>query len=93
MDNLFSEQKFYFDFIGKGYYLKITSDKDIILLYKNGSFIKEQTLSPALDKRLFVVYLVERQGANRIKLASNLGISCQSINNRVDTYRKTALSI
>ncbi len=88
MGNLFPEQKFDFDFIGEGYALKKTSDKDIVHLYKNGIFIKAQTLSPAIDKRLFVVDLVERQGANRTKLASSLGISRQSINNWVDTYRK-----
>lgn len=88
MGNIFPEQKFDFDFIGKGYALKKTSDKDIVHLYKNGTFIKAQTLSPAIDKRLFVVDLVERQGANRTKLASSLGISRQSINNWVDTYRK-----
>ena len=88
MGNIFPEQKFDFDFIGEGYALKKTSDKDIVHLYKNGTFIKAQTLSPAIDKRLFVVDLVERQGANRTKLASSLGISRQSINNWVDTYRK-----
>ena len=86
MDNLFSEQKF--DFIGEGYALKKTSDKNIVHLYKNGILIKEQPLSPAIDKRLFVVDLVERQNVNRTKLALGLGISRQSINNWVDTYRK-----
>ncbi len=38
MDNLFSGQKF--DFIGEGYALKKTSDKDIVHLYKNGILIK-----------------------------------------------------
>ena len=88
MDNLFPEQKIDFDFIGEGYALKKTSDKNIVQLYKNGIFIKVQALSPTIDKRLFVVDLVERQGVNRTKLASSLGISRQSINNWVDTYRK-----
>ena len=90
MSNLFDEQKtdFDFDFIGEGHALKKTSDKDIVHLYKNGIFIKAQPLRPVIDKRLFVVDLVERQGVNRTKLASSLGISRQSINNWVDTYRK-----
>jgi len=90
MSNLFNEQEtdFDFDFIGGGHALKKTSDKDIIHLYKNGIFIKAQPLRPAIDKRLFVVDLVERQGVNRTKLASSLEISRQSINNWVDTYRK-----
>ncbi|MBS3772215.1 MAG: helix-turn-helix domain-containing protein, partial [Bacteroidales bacterium] len=50
--------------------------------------IKEQMLTPAIEKRLFVVDLVERQGVTRSKLADSLGISRQSINNWVDTYRK-----
>ena len=36
MGNIFPEQKFDFDFIGEGYALKKTSDKDIVHLYKNG---------------------------------------------------------
>ncbi len=90
MSNLFNEQEtdFDFNFIGGGHALKKTSDKDIVHLYKNGIFIKAQPLRPAIDKRLFVVDLVERQGVNRTKLASSLEISRQSINNWVDTYRK-----
>lgn len=88
MSNLFDEQETDFDLIGGGLALKKTSDKDIVHLYKNGIFIKAQPLRPAIDKRIFVVDLVERQGVNRTKLASSLGISRQSINNWVDTYRK-----
>ncbi len=88
MNNLFLEQEFDFDFIGEGYSLKKTSDKNIIHLYRNGSFIKAQTLSPAIDKRLFVVDLVERKGVYVTKLALSLGISRQSINNWINIYRK-----
>ncbi|MCF6333944.1 MAG: hypothetical protein L3J11_11735 [Draconibacterium sp.] len=43
MDNLFSGQKFYF--IGDGYALKKTSDKNIVHLYKNGILIKEYCMA------------------------------------------------
>jgi transposase len=92
MGNLFSDTEQQFDFIDNGYALKKTSDKNTVHLYLNGVFTKEQSLSPAIDKRLFVVDLVERLGVNRTKLASSLGISRQSINNWVDIYRKNGSS-
>lgn len=87
MDILFADQEQGFYFIGQGLALKNTSDKNKVHLYKNGRFIKEQMLDPAIEKRLFVVDLVERQGVTRTKLADALGISRQSINNWVDIYR------
>jgi transposase len=86
--NLFATEEQGFDFIGQGFALKRTSDKNKVHLYKNGAFVKEQMLYPAIEKRLFVVDLVERQGVTRSKLADSLGIARQSINNWVDTYRK-----
>jgi transposase len=88
MDNLFENQEQGFEFIGQGFALKKTNDENKVHLYKNGSFIKEQILVPAIEMRLFVVDLVDRQGVTRTKLASSLGISRQSINNWVDTYHK-----
>jgi len=88
MDNLFEQQEEGFEFIGQGFALKKTRDNSKIHLYKNGSFVKEQFLTPAIEKRLFVVDLVERHGVIRSKLADSLGISRQTINNWLDTYRK-----
>jgi transposase len=88
MDNLFENQEQEFEFIGQGFALKKTSDEDKVHLYRNGTFIKEQVLVPAIEKRLFVVDLVDRQGVTRTKLAGSLNISRQSVNNWVDTYRK-----
>jgi len=88
MDNLFENKEQGFEFIGHGFALKKTKDENKVHLYKNGLFIKEQILVPAIEKRLFVVDLVDRQGVTRTKLASSLGISRQSVNNWVDTYRK-----
>lgn len=88
MGNLFEDQQEGFEFIGQGFALKKTSDNNKVHLYKNGEFVKEQVLTPAIEKRLFVVDLVERQGVTRTKLADSLDLSRQSINNWVDTYRK-----
>lgn len=88
MEHLFENSEQEFELIGGGFALKKTNDPNKIQLYKNGQFVKEHTLSPAIEKRLFVVDLVDRQGVTRTKLANSLGISRQSINNWVDTYRK-----
>lgn len=88
MESLFAEQLSGFDFIGQGLTIKKTSDKNIVHLYKNGSFVKVQQLYPSIERRLFVVDLVDRQGATMTKLASSLGITRQSIINWVNTYRK-----
>jgi transposase len=88
MGNLFEEQQKGFEFIGQGFALKKIDNNNKVHLYKNGVFVKEQPLNPTVEKRLFVVDLVERQGVTRTKLATSLGISRQSINNWVDTYRK-----
>ncbi len=94
MDNLFSvqEREAGFEFIGNGLSLKKTTDKDVILLYKNGQFLKRQQLTPAIEKRSFVVDLVERQGATKSKLAASLGVSRQSIDNWVNTYQKNGMN-
>jgi len=88
MESLFAEQESGFEFIGNGLSIKKTSDKNIVRLYNNGSFVKQQQLTPTIEKRLFVVDLVERQGATQTKLADSLGITRQSIKNWVDIYRK-----
>lgn len=88
MESLFTTQESDFEFIGAGLSLKKTSNKDIVHLFKNGNFVKEQILVPQIEKRLFVVDLVERQGAIKSKLAFFLGISRQSIDNWINTSRK-----
>ena len=88
MESLFTTQELGFEFIGAGLALKKTSNKDIVHLFKNGNFVKEQILVPQIERRLFVVDLVERQGAIKGKLASFLDISRQSIDNWINTSRK-----
>jgi len=88
MDTLFSEQETGYSFIGEGFAIKKTKKENTVQLYKNGAFVKEQILVPAIEKRLFVVDLVEKQGVTKTKLAECLGISRQSINNWVDIYQK-----
>ena len=58
MDNMLfedQEQKGRFELIGQGFALKKTSNPDKVHLYKNGTFMKEQVLKPAIEKRLFVM--------------------------------------
>lgn len=89
MQDLFPQQEETgFIFIGQGFTLKKTQDKNKVQLFKDGTFVKEQILHPSIEKRLFVVDLIERQGVIRTKLADTLDISRQSINNWVDTYRE-----
>lgn len=89
METLFIEQEKGFELLGGGYALKKTSNMDIVHLYRSGVFIKEQVLVPQIEKRLFVVDLVERHGVTKTKLAFSLGISRQSIDNWIQTYRKS----
>jgi len=87
MDTLFSEQDTGFEFIGNGFALKKTPDKNIVHLYHNGNLVKVHTLYPAIEKRLFVVDMIERHSVTKSKLAMALDISRQSIDNWVETYQ------
>ena len=60
MNNLFSKQEYDFDFIGAGFALKKTSDKNIVHLYKNGSFIKEHKLDPAIEMPVILIQRTTR---------------------------------
>ena len=88
MSSLFEEQDQGFDFIGNGFAIKKTSEENTIHIYKDGSPFKEYEFKDSVDKRLFVIDIVERHGVIRTRLANSLGISRQSINNWVDIYRK-----
>lgn len=87
MNTLFFEKN-EFLFIGNSYALKNTIDKNRVRVYKNGNFVKENLIYPAIEKRLFVVDLVERHGVKKSKLATALNISRQSIDNWIAIYRK-----
>jgi len=88
MESLFSEEKVDLEFIGNDYYLKTTSDSNVVHLYKKDNFIKIQNLSPQIEKRLFVVDMIHRYGATKSLLAKSLNTSRQSIDNWVKTYDK-----
>ena len=88
MDDLFTQQESEFEFIGSGLALKKISDPNTIQLYKNGIFVKSQVIVPQIEKRLFVVDLVDRQGATKSKLAKVLNISRQSIDNWIEISHK-----
>jgi len=55
-------------------------------LYNNGSFVKEQVLYPSVERRLFVVDIVERHGVMKTRIAASLGISRQSVDNWIGIH-------
>ena len=88
MNDLFSEQNLNLDFIGNNYYLKKTSNEDVVHLYKNDNFIKIQNLRPQIEKRIFVVDMIEGYGVTKSLLAKSLNTSRQSIDNWLATHNK-----
>jgi hypothetical protein len=81
MDTLFPVTDEGHIFIGNGYSLKKTSEEKRVHLYRNGKFVSENILSPAIEKRLFVVDLIDKKGVMKSKIATALTISRQSIDN------------
>lgn len=88
MNDLFSEENLNLEFIGNNYYLKKTSNEDVVHLYKNDNFIKIQNLKPQIEKRIFVVDMVEGYGVTKSLLAKSLNTSRQSIDNWLKTHNK-----
>lgn len=73
--------------IGNGYSLKPNAEKTIVRLRYNGHIVSDHKLVPQIEKRLFVVDLVENKGVTKTKLAAALSMSRQSIDNWVSAYR------
>jgi len=88
MSDLFSKQNLNLDFIGNGYYLEKTSNEDVVHLYKNDNFIKAQNLTPQIEKRIFVVDMIERYGVTKSLLAKSLNTSRQSVDNWLKIHQK-----
>ena len=67
--------------LGNGLILKIDkNDSKIVTLWRHGTFIKKADLSDKVEKRLFIVEVVEL-GAIQYRLSRALDISRQSIHN------------
>lgn len=73
--------------IGVGFSLKKISDTQLII-YSPTGFYKTAKIEPQINKRLLVVELVEEHGGCKSSLAKALGISRQSIDNWIESYRK-----
>ena len=73
--------------LGKNYAIKLKSE-ELIEIFHNGQFQKVAKISPGIEKRLIVIDLVERCGVEKKKLADALGISRQSIDTWIKTYKK-----
>ena len=57
-------------------------------VYKNDVFIESKPISKDFEKRLTVVELVNNYGAMKLRIAEFLGVSRQSIDNWLDSYKK-----
>lgn len=74
--------------LGNGYSLEWVTDK-ILLVYRYGVVYKTTEINAGIDKRLLAVDLVLDAGVQKNKLAAALGASRQSIDNWIDTFKKS----
>ncbi len=74
--------------IGNGYSIEWKSNK-ILNVYRGGTVVKTACINEPIDRRRLVVELVLENGVVKSHLAAALGISRQSIDNWVDTYKKS----
>jgi transposase len=71
--------------VGNRISLKIAENK--ITIYQRGIIFKIVEIKSALDRRVLVVDLVDKQGVTKLKLATALGVSRTSIDIWLKTYR------
>lgn len=74
--------------LGNGYSLEWVTEK-ILLVYRYGVLYKETEIKAGIDRRLLAVDLVLEAGVQKNKLAAGLGASRQSIDNWIDTFKKS----
>lgn len=67
----------------------LTAERDhhYVTLYKFGSLLKRVDISKAVNRRLFIVELVNDLGAGPSKVAQALQVSRQTVYNNLDTYK------
>jgi len=74
--------------IGNGYSVECASPK-IIIIYRMGVPLKKTEIKTQIDKRRLAVELVLECGAIKLRLADALQISRQSLDNWIDTYKRS----
>jgi len=74
--------------IGKGYSLGWQTDT-LLSIYRYGVPYKTTQIKAAIDKRILVVDLIIDGGVTKSALADALGVSRQSIDNWIDTFKKS----
>jgi len=72
--------------IGNAIGIKVKENK--VNVYHNGVLLKNVELKSGLDKRIFVVDLVEKSGVSKMKLSKALCVSRTSIDTWIAIYRK-----
>ena len=87
MDTLFNESKDTMPKpIGNNYSVLFVSRYNVAV-YQAGRFLKQVNIYDQFDTRLFVIYLIERHGATKSKVADALGISRTSVDLWLALYR------
>jgi len=66
-------------------------DHNQVTVYKFGGLLKRVDISKAVNRRLFIVELVNDLGAHPSKVAQALQISRQSVYNNLDSYKQYGL--
>lgn len=74
--------------IGRGYSLEWQTDT-LLTIYRYGVPYKTTQIKAAIDKRILVVDLIIDGGVKKSALADALGVSRQSIDNWIDTFKKS----
>ncbi|UCG54953.1 MAG: helix-turn-helix domain-containing protein, partial [Dehalococcoidia bacterium] len=74
--------------IGNGYALEWVTDR-IVIIYRYGVIAKKVEIKSGIDKRRLVVELVLEAGVTKSKLAEALNVSRQSVDNWIDTFKKS----
>lgn len=74
--------------IGKGYSIEWHTDT-FLTIYRSGVPYKTTQIKAAIDKRILVVDLIIDGGVTKSALADALGVSRQSIDNWIDTFKKS----
>ena len=75
--------------IGNGIGIKVKENK--VIVYCNGVLSKNVEIKSGLDRRIFVVDLVEKSGVSKMKLSKVLNISRTSIDTWIKIYQQKGI--
>lgn len=75
--------------IGNGIGIKVKENN--VIVYRNGVLSKNAEIKSGLDRRIFVVDLVEKSGVSKMKLSKVLNISRTSIDTWIKIYQQKGI--